>query len=334
MHLNKRFVVAGLVAVVASAAVVGGFIVKSSLVKPSVAPLEPYRVTVEHEFAIGDFVESVLVTGGRTYVAAVSPTGAAGARVWIRNADGSTRRIDGVGNNLAATPSGRVFATTMNGQPTEPQTLELTLEELIDGRAVRRATFERGALINGLAFSDDDTLYAADSLGGCIWQWTAGSVKRWRVDPLFAPASLPGIPGINGLRVHDGALWTVNSSTGTVLRVPLDGSAVRVVATGIPGDGFDIDGDGTLSIATHPFNTIERLTSGGVRTTLGTSATGIFGPTDVQVLPDGDLLVLQDGGAFLSLLPPPIRLLFPDAPSGASAVLLRLHAPDGRDDAH
>lgn len=330
MHLNKRFVVAGLVAVVVSAAVTGGLVMKSRLVKPSAAPLEPYLVTIEHEFAVGDFVESVLVANGRTYVAAVSPNGASGAWVWIRNADGSTRRIDGVGNNLAATPSGRVFATTMNGQPTHPETLEVTLDELVDGRPVRRATFDRGALINGLAFSDDDTLYAADSLGGCIWRWTVSGAKRWRTDPSFAPASLPGIPGINGLRVHAGALWTVNSSTGTVLRVPLDGSPVQVVASGIPGDGFDIDRAGTLSIATHPFNTLERLTADGTRTTIGTSVTGIFGPTDVQVLPDGDLLVVQDGGAFLSLLPPPIRLLFPDAPSAGRAVLLRLHTSGSR----
>lgn len=330
MHLNKRVVVTCLVALVAFGAVAGVLIVKSRLVTPSVWRLEPYAVTVEHEFAVGDFVESVLVAGGRTYVAAVSPTGAAGAWVWIRNADGSTLRIDGVGNNLAATTSGRVFATTMKGTPTEPRTLEFSLDELVDGSPVRRATFERGALINGLAFSADDALYAADSLGGCIWVWTTEGVKRWRSDPLFAPASLPGIPGINGLRLHGGALWTVNSSSGNVLRVPLDGSAVSVFASGIPGDGFDVDRDGDFSFATHPFNTIERLSNGGERMTIGSIATGIVGPTDVRALPDGDLLVLQDGGAFLSLLPAPVRLLFPSVPSERKAALLRLHRPVSR----
>ncbi|MBL8678799.1 MAG: hypothetical protein JNK05_06520 [Myxococcales bacterium] len=134
---------------------------------------------------------------------------------------------------------------------------------------------------------------------------------------------MPGIPGINGLRATDRALLTVNSSTGQLLEVPLHGGPIVVLAADLPGDGLAVGADGSVFVVTHPFNTIERIAPGGARTTIGSSANGVWGPTDIDVLPNGDLLVVQDGGAFVRLLPAPVRLLFPSAPY-ANAQLLRL----------
>lgn len=322
MTLFKRIV--GVVVVLLLVAALGVFaLLKAKLVAPWPQRVTPYEVQVLQAFEDGEFVESVrCAPDGTLYVASVSPTDAAKAWLWIRRPDGTSTRIDGIGNNLAVSPSGRVFVTTMHGTPTAPEAMSFTLDELVNGKPERRGQFEAGAQLNGLAFTSDDTLFAADSRLGCIWRWHDGEVRRWRAEPAFAPASLPGIPGLNGLRHREGTLWTVNSSTGQLLAVPLDGGATRVVAEGLPGDGLDLDAAGNVFVATHPFNTIEKVSVTGERTTVAS----LVGPTDVEVLPDGALLVVQDGGAFLALLPPPIRLLFPSV-TKRKAALVRLHAP-------
>jgi hypothetical protein len=106
-------------------------------------------------------------------------------------------------------------------------------------------------------------------------------------------------------------------------RLSLTGQEIETLADRLPGDGLDVTADGTVYVATHPFNTVERIAPDGTRTTIADASVGVVGPTDVWALDDGSLLVVQDGGAFLDLLPPPVRLLFPSVRGKSALLLLR-----------
>lgn len=294
---------------------------RSVLVVPAPAPRALWHATIEARFDEATFPEGLEATS-EVVVSGVSPMGAAESWLWTR--DRGTRR--GAGNTLARTQDGRLFVTTYEGPASDPAQRRVRLDELVQGAPVVRARFAPGAAINGIAFGPEDTLYAADSALGCIWSWRLGGEPEvWRADPRFAPASLPGIPGLNGLRIRGQTLWTVNSSSGVLYRLSLETPEITAVARDLPGDGFDLASDGSIYVATHPFNTVERVAPDGDRTVIADASLGVVGPTDVWALSDGSLLVVQDGGAFLDLLPPPARLLFPSA--RAEAALIRLRAP-------
>ncbi len=320
--MNKRLLLVPLSLLVVVLGVVGWL--KASLVVPAAAPKRLWSASVEQAFEAGTFPEGVEGTEDAV-VTGVSPFGAERSWTWSRGA--GTRF--GFGNTLARSPDGRLFITTHEGPASEPTRLQVRLEELVDGTPTLRARFPLGAAINGIAFGPDATLYAADSALGCIWSWTPGTEPvRWRDDPRFRPSSLPGIPGINGLRIRGETMWVVNSSSGVLYRLSLRApEQLIVVATDLPGDGLDVAEDGAIFVATHPFNTIERVGPDGVRSTIADASLGVVGPTDVWALKDGSLLVVQDGGGFLDLLPAPLRLLFPSSRSAAALVHLRPHVP-------
>jgi hypothetical protein len=100
------------------------------------------------------------------------------------------------------------------------------------GTAQRIGASPAGQFLNGLTITPNSrTLYAADSLTGTIWTvpTSGGPLTAWLVSPALAPAeSGPGHFGVNGVNLHDGAVWASNTDRGTLLRVP-------VKATGAPG---------------------------------------------------------------------------------------------------
>ena len=78
--------------------------------------------------------------------------------------------------------------------------------------------------------------------------------------------------------------------------------APTVFASGIPGDDFAIDKEGSLYVTTHPFNTIVRVKQDGSRNIIADASQGIIGATDAAFgTTPGDentLYVATDGGAF------------------------------------
>lgn len=178
-----------------------------------------------------------------------------------------------------------------------------------EGEASLFAKLPRGAWPNGMTVGPNGQLYVADSLMGVIWRVDpqSGAVSRavqsdaLRRRPLIALA-----PGANGIHFFGRDLYVTVSDAAKVLKFQLgaDGQlgAPTVFAHGIPGDDFAIDGQGSLYITTHPFNTIVRVRQNGERSVVADSSHGIIGATDAAfgVLPgDQDTLyVATDGGAF------------------------------------
>ncbi|WP_425259157.1 SMP-30/gluconolactonase/LRE family protein [Rubrivivax sp. RP6-9] len=178
-----------------------------------------------------------------------------------------------------------------------------------DGKGALFAQLPTGAWPNGITVGPDQQLYVADAAMGVIWRVDpkSGAVSRAiESDALRARVFVALAPGANGLHFFGRDLYVTVSDSAQVLKTTLgqDGrfGPFGVFASGIPGDDFAIDEQGTLYITTHPFNTIVRVTQAGERSIVANATQGVTGATDAAfgVLPgDRDTLyVATDGGAF------------------------------------
>ncbi|WP_330174852.1 hypothetical protein OG875_15660 [Streptomyces sp. NBC_01498] len=157
------------------------------------------------------------------------------------------------------------------------------------GQPRRIAALPADGLPNGLALdSRGRTLYAADSVLGTVWSvpTAGGTPTAWSTAPELAAA---GFLGANGLKFHDGSVWTTNTDRGTVLRIPVrrDGSAgpVRTEATGLPGiDDIAFTGCGDqLLAAIDATSEVALVRSDGSHTTVLTPADGLQNPTAIAL---------------------------------------------------
>jgi len=178
----------------------------------------------------------------------------------------------------------------------------------LDGQAALIATLPEGSWPNGLCEGPDGQLYVADARRGAIWRIDprTGAAAIARDDAaLKARRFIALAPAANGLHVAGRDLFVTVSDAAHVLKLPLgdDGQlgAPTVFATGIPGDDFAVDTDGSLYVTTHPYNTVVRVAADGRRTMVADARQGVTGATDAAFGsgPDGalTLYVLPRGGA-------------------------------------
>jgi hypothetical protein len=157
------------------------------------------------------------------------------------------------------------------------------------GQPRRIAPLPATSFPNGLVLDQrTNTLYAADSALGTIWRVpvTGGTPTAWSAAPQLARTTLLGV---NGLKIHDGALWATNLDQGTVLSIPIrpDGSAgaVRTVATGLDGiDDITFTGHGNQLLAAMVLpNEVEVVQDDGSHSVLLTAKDGLENPTSIAL---------------------------------------------------
>jgi sugar lactone lactonase YvrE len=304
---------------------------------PDPAPERLVNSAVVATFPTGIFMEGIAVDRQGTLYATILGLGRAPDQLWTRTRTGVVNTINLSAQNLAVDPSGRVWASVSSGNPQDPQTLQFHLERLnADGTRTMGATFRKGASPNGITFDPAGNLYAADSALGILWRVKPGGVdpEVWLQDARFAPKGPQGIPGVNGIKVFERAVYTPNSSSGEFFRVSInaDGGAgaVSLRATGVPGDSFAFDAAGNAFVTTHVFNTVVRVDTQGNKTVLGNVKNGIVGATDAAFGVGADrtgLYVVQDGGAFLDLVPPAFAKAFPQDRAAPAIVRLEVGNP-------
>jgi hypothetical protein len=151
---------------------------------------------------------------------------------------------------------------------------------------------------NGMALdARTGLLYVADSIKGTVWRVPAsgGSPTAWATGPLL---SLTTFIGVNGLKLHNGALWATNSDQATLLRIPIgrDGSpgTIQVRATGLTSiDDFAFAGRGDTAIAALNLqNEVALVRPDGTSTIVLTGQDGLEGPTSVAI-EDGRVFVMS-----------------------------------------
>lgn len=263
------------------------------------------------QFGTGAFLESIVVRRDGTLLIAdhhsheiirVTP---AGTRSVLGRADAE---ITGLGLDLDDT----LYITGRRaGGP------ETVFRVDRDGRAEPWVEVRDARFLNGMALLRPGVFLAADSFGGAIWRIDVRTkaVDRWLGHELLQPNPQNArIPGANGVKLFDGAVYVSNSGRASVLRIPLnpDGAAgaPAIWAEGVVIDDFAFAENGDLYGTTHIFNSVVVLRRDGSRATIATAADGVTGSTAVAFggteADAGRLYVVGDGGAFL---PPPTGIV-------------------------
>jgi len=169
------------------------------------------------------------------------------------------------------------------------------------GGGLRRiAPLPAGSFPNGLALDvHGDQLYIADSTLATVWRVpiAGGTPTAWAKGSTLARTSFAGS---NGLKVHDGAVWTTNTDAGTLVRLPIGrhGAAGRpqVRATGLTNvDDFAFTGSGDQVLAAlFGRNQVVLVGADGSHRTVLGARDGLENPTTVAVR---DHIVYVDGSA-------------------------------------
>lgn len=185
------------------------------------------------------------------------------------------------------------------------------------GKTPRRIVATPGTSFpNGMDLDErTGQLYFSDSVLGLIWRvpLAGGRPTAWLQDPLLTRTQ---ILGVNGLKIHDGAVWASNSDQGTLLRIPIqrDGrpGPVQTRSSGLVGiDDFAFVGDSNAVIAAlNVTNRVEFIRAGGSHSVVLEAADGISGPTTIGIrgstvyVASASYLLNEDPNLLLATLTP------------------------------
>jgi sugar lactone lactonase YvrE len=152
--------------------------------------------------------------------------------------------------------------------------------EVTDWLAIPDAVFLNGATPH----PDGRHLLVAESVTGRILAvgMQTPSVSTFLSDERLKPRA-EGIPGANGVKIHDQKIHISVTGSDTLFRAALDAGGtsgpLETWATHLRADDFAFGPDGAAYIATHPAHSVLRLAPDGTRTTLAGPAQGAVGST-------------------------------------------------------
>ncbi len=103
------------------------------------------------------------------------------------------------------------------------------------------------------------------------------------------------LPGVNGLKLHRGALYATNTARGPLLRIPIrhHTAGIPVIAkAGLAFDDFVVDADGMVTAALNISNQVIRLTPAGPVVVIADKAhDDVENPSAVAFGPHHELLI-------------------------------------------
>ena len=144
---------------------------------------------------------------------------------------------------------------------------------------------------NGLALDQAaGQLYVADSANRVIWRipLRTGVATVWARGSALQGAQGVPAPGVNGIKVSDGAVWATNTARGTLLRIPItrDHTAgkIQVITSGLPGiDDFSFAGRDTILAAINFTSKVALIHTDGRHQIVLTAKDGLSNPTATAV---------------------------------------------------
>lgn len=169
---------------------------------------------------------------------------------------------------------------------------------------VPEATF-----INGSCLLEPGVVLGPDSTAATIWRIdvATGDVEPWSQHMLLSIENGSVLPGANGCKVHDGALFVTNSDRQTIVRIPIegDGSAgtPAVYFNGPLLDDFDIAASGVIYATTHG-NDVLRIDTDLTTQVVASLNDGVEGNTAAVFggagFDDETIYVTTDGGLYVA----------------------------------
>ncbi|MBD1998073.1 hypothetical protein H6G00_15820 [Leptolyngbya sp. FACHB-541] len=274
--------------------------VSPPLVQPPVE-LVPARTLAT--YPRGYFLENIVIDVGGTIYITENKTGQIIRRTFNGEADIFSQVDVGLAG-LGIDVNGTLIATG------HAETGEQYIFEFAeDGTLEYELAVPEAGFLNGLALFRPGVFLIADSTSGTIWQFdrqTQQVVPWLRHDSLNPNPDMPAIPGANGIKLFEGAVYITNSGQGTVTRVPIqdDGSPgePEVIFSGIVLDDFAFSTTGNLYGTTHIFNSVVVLSPDGNHRTIATAEQGVTGSTalafGVNESDRHSIYVVGDGGIF------------------------------------
>lgn len=153
---------------------------------------------------------------------------------------------------LDRTPDGTLYVALSTGTASGTGVWRVHAGDL----PVRMAALPATSLLNGLTVDPvRKVAYVADSVAGVIWRVPlgGGTAEPWLRHESLVPS---GLIGVNGVRLHGGAVWATNLDAGALIRVPVTahGAAGRptAVVTGLGApDDFAFIGNGDELLVTE-----------------------------------------------------------------------------------
>jgi hypothetical protein len=140
--------------------------------------------------------------------------------------------------------------------------------------------------LNGFTPARPGFAYCVDSIMGSVYEidFTRAAARVVLTHELLGKISAdPMMPGVNGIKLGDDALWLTNTDRALILRAAMDGDGpdgtLDVVAEHLRGDDLALDKAGNLYITTHIHNTLIRLARDGDRVALAGPDQGLHGAT-------------------------------------------------------
>ena len=146
--------------------------------------------------------------------------------------------------------------------------------------------------LNGLTHLHGSLFLVADSYRSLIWEVDTqrGSSRIWLNHPSLAHAAdpfhpVPQFPGVNGIKILNGALYASSTEQQKLVRIPLNDDfspgSPEVFMTSINLDDFAFDNHGNLYGTTHVYNSVVKITPQRVISVIAGLAEGVAGCTAV-----------------------------------------------------
>lgn len=251
----------------------------------------------------GYFLENIVIDVDGTLYITENQTG----QIIRRHPDGGTNRFAQVDVNLAGIgldTDGTLVATGHN-EAGEQYIFQLAADGTLDYELV----VPEAEFLNGLTLFRPGIFLITDSASGTVWQFDreAQTITPWLQHEILAPnPQAPEVPGANGIKLFDGAVYVSNSGQARVIRIPIqaDGSAgePEIAFSDIILDDFAFSTTGNLYGTTHIFDSVVVLTPNGERRTIATAEQGVIGSTALAFgVTESDrrsVYVVGDGGIF------------------------------------
>ncbi len=216
------------------------------------APVQPVPAQTITQFPVNTFLENIAVSeDGSLFIASLEE-----GTIYRVTPEGERRvfaQIVGRVAGLAFDSEGNLLATGWAGGET-PSVFRVSSQ----GEVETLAAIEGAMFLNGITHFEGDRFLIADSYRGVIWSFDAQSrdYSIWLEGAALARADARNtFPGVNRIKVFDGALYATNMDRQQILRIPIEEGRARtpeILCSEINGDDFAFDADGTLYITnTH-----------------------------------------------------------------------------------
>ena len=243
-------------------------------------PISLVPTQIIAEFPANTFLESIVVAADNTLFLTSHYEGKV-MRIGSDRVPATHATVAGKATGLAATSEGDLLLSGWDQQETC-----VVWRIKPTGEVSVVATLPEAVFLNGLTRLTNDLYLIADSYRGAIWQLDGaqGTVKVWLEHPLLARGNAENpVPGVNGLKIFDQALYASNTQSTQLLRIPLQADLQpgkpEVFVQSVNLDDFAFDQAGNLYGATHFYNSLVRIAPDGTVTTIAQLEQGMAGTT-------------------------------------------------------